>query len=195
MATNETLEKLSNACGVTGREEEVQKLMINYMKPHVDEVSTDKLENVIGIRKGKKSALKIMLAAHMDEVGLMVKTVTKEGFIQFMKMGGIDDRILPAQKVIVYTKKGSLPGIIGSKPPHIQKEEERKKVLAFDELFIDIGAESKDDAAALGVSIGDPVGFDVKYENLGKNIVMGKAFDNRAGCLVLIETLKLLKEN
>jgi endoglucanase len=79
----------------------------------------------------------------MDEVGLMVKTITKEGFLQFSKMGGIDDRILPAQKVAVYTKKGVCPGIIGSKPPHIQKEEERRKVLTFDELFIDVGAENR----------------------------------------------------
>ena len=84
---------------------------------------------MIAIKKGKANAPKIMLAAHMDEVGLMVKTITKDGFIQFSKMGGIDDRILPAQKVTLYTKKGQLPGIIGSKPPHIQKEEERKKIM------------------------------------------------------------------
>ncbi len=194
MTINETLEKLSNACGITGREEQVRQLMINYMKPHVDEITLDKLENVVAIKKGKNSSMKIMLAAHIDEVGLMVKAITKEGFIQFAKLGGIDDRILPAQKVMVYTKNGSLPGIIGSKPPHIQKEEERRKVLAFDELFIDVGAENKEDAAKLGVSIGDAVGFDVKYANLGKDIVIGKAFDNRAGCVVLIETLKLLAE-
>ena len=104
MSLSENLEKLSNACGVTGREEEVRNLMIKLMKPHVDEVSVDKLENVIAIKKGKKSSPKVMLAAHMDEVGLMVKTITKEGFLQFAKMGGIDDRILLAQKVIVHTK-------------------------------------------------------------------------------------------
>ena len=91
-----------------------------------------------------------MLAAHMDEVGLMVKTITKDGFLQFAKMGGIDDRILPAQKVMVYSRKGTFPGVVGSKPPHIQKEEERKKVLASDDLFIDVGAESKEAALALG---------------------------------------------
>jgi putative aminopeptidase FrvX len=134
-----------------------------------------------------------MLAAHMDEVGLMVKTITKDGFLQFTKMGGIDDRILPAQKVVIYTKKGQLPGIVGSKPPHIQKEEERKKIITYDDLFIDIGAENKEDATNLGVSLGDVIAFDVKYVNLG-NAVIGKAFDNRAGCLTMIEALKLLAQ-
>jgi endoglucanase len=164
------------------------------MKPYADEIKVDKLENVIAIKKGKESATKIMLAAHMDEVGLMVKTITKEGFLQFTKMGGIDDRILPAQKVAVYSRKGMFPGIIGSKPPHIQKEEERRKVVGFDELFIDIGAESREDAAALGVAIGDPVGFDAKYTKLGKEVVIGKAFDNRAGCMAMVETLKLIEK-
>jgi len=194
MTLNETLEQLSNACGVTGRENEVRELMIQLMKPYADEIVVDKLENVIAIKKGKFAAPKVMLAAHMDEVGLMVKTITKEGFLQFTKMGGIDDRILPAQKVTVFSRKGAFPGIIGSKPPHIQKEEERKKVTAFDELFIDIGAESKEDAIALGVAVGDPVGFDIKYVPLGRDVVIGKAFDNRAGCVTMVEALKLMEK-
>jgi putative aminopeptidase FrvX len=192
MSLSENLEKLSNACGVTGREEEVRNLMIKLMKPYVDEIIVDKLENVIAIKKGKKSSPKVMLAAHMDEVGLMVKTISKEGFLQFTKMGGIDDRILLAQKVIIHTRKGPLHGIIGSKPPHIQKEEERKKIVAYDELFIDVGAESRENADAMGVKIGDPVAFDVKYAKIGKNVVIGKAFDDRVGCAVMIETLKQL---
>ena len=192
MSLNTNLEKLSNACGVTGREEQVRNLMIQLMTPYADEIQVDKMENVVAIKKGKTKAPKIMLAAHMDEVGLMVKTITKDGFIQFSKMGGIDDRILPAQKVTIYTKKGQLPGIIGSKPPHIQKEEERKKILAYDDLFIDIGAENKEDAAGMGIAIGDPVAFDIKYVKLGNDAVMGKAFDNRAGCIMMVETLKLL---
>jgi putative aminopeptidase FrvX len=192
LSINENLEKLSNACGVTGRENQVRNLMIQLLKPYADEIQIDKLENVIAIKKGKANSPKIMLAAHMDEVGLMVKTITKDGFLQFTKMGGIDDRILPAQKVIVYTKKGQFPGIIGSKPPHIQKEEERKKIITYDDLFIDVGAESKEDAANMGISIGDAIAFDVKYTNLGKDVVIGKAFDNRAGCITMVETLKLL---
>jgi endoglucanase len=195
MSLSENLEKLSNACGVAGREEEVRNLMIKLMKPYADQIVVDRLENVIAIKKGnKKNAPKVMLAAHMDEIGLMVKTISKEGFLQFAKMGGIDDRILLAQKVDVYTEKGALPGIVGSKPPHIQKEEERKKIVTYDELFIDVGAESREDAKAMGIKVGDPVGFDVKYTKIGKDIVMGKAFDDRAGCAVMIETLKQLEK-
>jgi len=163
------------------------------MKPHADEITVDKLENVIAVKKGKKASPKVMIAAHMDEVGLMVKTITKEGFLQFAKMGGIDDRILLAQNVIVHTQKGPLQGIIGSKPPHIQKEEERKKIVTYDNLFIDIGAENLKDANKMGVKIGDPISFDVKYSKIGKELVIGKAFDDRVGCAIMIETLKHLE--
>jgi putative aminopeptidase FrvX len=188
------LEKLSNACGVTGREEQVRNLIVQLLTPYVDQIEVDKLDNVIATKKGKDNKPKIMLAAHMDEVGLMVKTITKDGFLQFAKMGGIDDRILPAQKVVVCTKKGEFPGVIGSKPPHIQKEEERKKIITYDDLFIDIGAENKEDAINLGVSIGDPVAFDIKYVKLRNEAAIGKALDNRAGCVTMVETLKLLKQ-
>ena len=192
LSLNENLEKLSNACGVTGREEEVRNLMIKLMKPHVDEIIVDKLENVIAVKKGKKASPKVMIVAHMDEVGLMVKTITKEGFVQFAKMGGIDDRILLAQKVIVHTQKGPMQGIIGSKPPHIQKEDERKKVITYDQLFIDIAAENRKDANDKGVKVGDPVSFDIKYAKIGKDVVTGKAFDDRVGCAIIIEALKQL---
>ena len=194
MSINENLEKLSNACGVTGRENEVRELMIRFMTPYTDEIIVDRLENVIAIKKGKEKSPKIMLAAHMDEVGLMVKTITKDGFLQFAKMGGIDDRILPAQKVTVFSRKSQFPGIIGSKPPHIQKEEERKKIINLDELFIDIGAENKDEALEMGVAVGDPIGFDIQYVKLGKDVVVGKAFDNRAGCVTMVEALRLMEK-
>jgi len=194
LALVETLEKLSNACGVAGREDEVRKIMRDSLKPYVDEIVEDKLGNVIGVKKGGKNAPKVMLAAHMDEIGLFVKTISKEGFLQFTKIGGIDDRILLAQKVIVHTEKGPLHGIIGSKPPHIQKEEERKKVLTYDELFIDIGAESQEEAKKMGVKIGDPISFDIKFAKIGNDVVIGKAFDDRVGCAVMIEAMKMLKQ-
>ncbi|MEM2995703.1 MAG: M42 family metallopeptidase [Candidatus Bathyarchaeia archaeon] len=190
----ETLEKLSNACGVAGREDEVRGLMKKFLKPYVDEVREDKLGNVIGIKRGGENAVKVMLAAHMDEIGLLVKTISKDGFLQFAKIGGIDDRILLAQKVIVYTEKGMVHGIIGSKPPHIQKEDERKRVLGCDELFIDIGAESQEQAKKMGVKIGDPVSFDVKFVRVGEDVVVGKAFDDRVGCAVMVEAMKKLEK-
>ncbi len=194
MTLVEILEKLSNACGVTGREDEVADLMKKMLKPYVDEVSEDKMGNVIGVKKGKKDAPRVMIAAHMDEIGLLIKNVTKEGFLQFMKIGGIDDRILLAQKVIVHTDKAILHGIIGSKPPHIQKEDERKKVIAFDELFIDIGAGSQEEAKKMGVKVGDTVTFDVDFAEIGKKLVIGKALDDRVGCAVIVEAMRLLKQ-
>ncbi|MCD6446430.1 M42 family metallopeptidase [Candidatus Bathyarchaeota archaeon] len=194
MAIVDVLEKLSNACGVSGREDEVRSLMKKFLKSYVDEVKEDKFGNVIGVKKGKKNAPKVMLAAHMDEVGLIVKTISKEGFLQFAKMGGIDDRILLGQKVIVYTDKGPVPGIIGAKPPHIQKEEERKKVITYDALFIDVGAKSREEAKKMGVRVGDVIGFDTKFTRIGKDSVIGKAFDDRAGCAVIIEAMKQLKK-
>lgn len=195
MSLNQNLEKLSNAQGVTGRENQIRDLLKEMLKPLCDEIQIDRMENLIAIKKGKKGAPKIMLAAHMDEVGLMVKTVTKDGFLQFSKLGGIDDRILAAQKVLVFTKKGTYNGVIGSKPPHIQKEEERKKILTYDDLFIDVGATSRDDAVAMGIAVGDAVAFDQTYTNLGNGNVMGKAFDNRAGCAAMVETMKLLQNS
>jgi len=190
----DVLERLSNACGVAGREEEVRSLMREFLEPCVDEIKEDKLGNVIGIRKGKKEAPAVMLAAHMDEIGLMVKNITKEGFVQFSKIGGIDDRILIAQRVVVHTDKGRLPGIIGSKPPHILKEEEKKKVIEADDLFIDVGATSKEEAEKMGVRVGDPISFDIRFARVGKDAVIGKAFDDRVGCATLVEIMRRLPE-
>lgn len=194
MSLTENLEKLSNTQGVTGREKQVRDLMVEMLKPVCDEVQVDRMENLVAVKKGKAEAPKIMLAAHMDEVGLMIKNITKEGFIQFTKMGGMDDRILAAQKVVVFTKEATYPGIVGSKPPHIQKEEERKKIITYDDLFIDVGAQSREDAAKMGLAVGDPIAFDVKCQKIGAECVMGKAFDNRAGCAAMVEVMKRLKE-
>ncbi len=189
----EILEKLSNANGVTGREEEVRDIINNLLKSHVDEIREDKLGNLIALKKGKADAPTIMIAAHMDEVGLMIKNINKKGFLQFTKIGGIDDRVILAQKVIVHTDKGPLSGVIGSKPVHIQKEEEKKKVIDADKLFIDIGARNKEEVEKMGVQVGDVVSFDTKFTQIGNGIVLGKAFDDRVGCTVMIETLRRLK--
>jgi endoglucanase len=190
----EILEKLSNANGVTGREGEVRDLIKRFLKPYVDEIREDKLGNLIALKKGKINAPTVMLAAHMDEVGLMVKNIKKKGFLQFAKIGGIDDRVILAQKVIVHSDKGPLPGVIGSKPVHIQKEEEKKKVINSDKLFIDIGARDKEEAEKMGIQVGDVVSFDTKFARIGNGVVLGKAFDDRVGCTVMVETLRRLKK-
>jgi putative aminopeptidase FrvX len=194
MKLADTLEKLSNACGVAGREEEIRDLLKELLTPYVDELREDKLGNIIGLKKGNKNGPTIMLAAHMDEIGLMIKNITKEGFLQFAKIGGIDDRILVAQKILVHTDKGPITGIIGSKPPHILKEEEKKRVIEADDLFIDVGAQDKQDAQRMGVRVGDVASFDIKFRRLEKGNIVGKAFDDRIGCGILIETMRKLPE-
>lgn len=189
----EILEKLSNANGVTGREDEVRNLIKNLMKPYADDIKEDKLGNLIAFKKGKDNAPTIMIAAHMDEVGLMIKNIKKKGFLQFAKIGGIDDRVILAQKVIVHTDKGPLPGVIGSKPVHIQKEEEKKKVIDSDKLFIDVGGRDKEDVEKMGVQVGDVVSFDTKFAQIGNGVVLGKAFDDRVGCTVMVETFRKLE--
>ena len=188
----EILENLSNAHGVTGREGNVRELMKEYLKSFVTEIKEDKLGNLIAFKKGKQGGPTIMIAAHMDEIGLMVKNIKKKGFLQFTKIGGIDDRVLLAQKVIVHTKKGPIEGVIGSKPVHIQNETERKKVIEVDKLFIDIGAKNKEEAEKMGVQIGDVVSFDIKFSVLKNGVVLGKALDDRVGCAIIVETMKKL---
>jgi endoglucanase len=190
----EVLEKLSNASGVTGREDQVRQLLKQYLNPHVDEIREDKLGNLIALKKGKEDAPTVMVAAHMDEVGLMVKNIKKKGFLQFAKIGGIDDRVLFAQKVVVHTDKGDLNGVIGAKPVHIQTETERKKVVEADKLFIDVGAKNKEEAEKMGVQVGDVVSFDTQFSEVGNGMLLGKAFDDRVGCAVLVEVMKKLKD-
>ncbi|MFA5364450.1 MAG: M42 family metallopeptidase [Candidatus Bathyarchaeia archaeon] len=188
----DVLEKLSDVNGVTGREDQVRNLLKEYLTPYVDEIFEDRLGNLIAFKKGTKDAPTVMIAAHMDEVGFMIKNVTAKGFLQFTKVGGLDDRILLAQKVVVFTEKGPLNGVVGSKPVHIQTDAERKKVIDADHMFIDIGAKTKQDAQNMGVQVGDVACFDTKFARLNGGTVLGKAFDDRVGCAVMVEIMKKL---
>jgi len=183
----ELLERLCKTSGISGFENEVQEIMKKEFAKVCDEVEIDNFGNVIAKKgKGKK---KVMIAAHMDEIGLLVKFIEKNGFLRFVKIGGIDDRVLLQQRVIVKSKKGDVLGIIGAKPPHLQKEEERKKVIKHTELFIDIGA--KDDKEAKNmVEVGDPIILEPNFGKLSKDIYFGKAIDDRLGCYALIEIMK-----
>jgi len=184
----ELLEKLCNAKGISGYEDEIRDLMKKELSKY-GETEVDKFGNVI-CKKGSGSP-KIMLAAHMDEIGLLVKHIDDKGFIKFIEMGGIDDDTLPARNVQVLTEYGAIPGVIGFKPPHLKKDEEAKKKMKADEMYIDVGLDK--DEVKKKIQIGDPVVFDSKFYDLGNN-VMGKALDNRAGCYVLIDVMKKLKD-
>jgi len=189
---DDLLKKVLMSSGVSGYESEIAEIMKSELSKTCDEVTIDDFGNVVA-RKGK-GGKKIMLAAHMDEIGLVVKHISKDGFLNFIKIGGIDDRVLVGQRVIVKSKKGDVFGILGLKPPHLQKDEERKKVIKHDEMFIDIGAKTREDALKR-VSIGDQVIFEPNAGVLHNNLMYGKAVDNRIGCYALIKIMEKLKVN
>lgn len=185
------LEKLSNAHGISGREGNVQKIVMEEIRPYVDEVSVDALGNLIAVKKGEKPS--IMIAAHADEIGLMVKQVDEKGFLRFILIGGWYDPTLLNQRVIVHAKSGPIVGVVGSKPPHVMREDERKKLIEAKDMFIDIGCASQKEAEDLGVMPGTPVSIDRTFASLQGDIVTGKAFDNRAGLVAMIEAVKRTK--
>jgi putative aminopeptidase FrvX len=185
------LSKLVEAPSISGSEQSVREIILKELKPHVDEIRVDKVGNLIA-RKGKGSP-KILLAAHMDELGLMVKYIDKQGFISFETIGGWDERILPGMKVQVNGSKGPLTGVIGTKPVHLQEKDEQKIPFKLKELFIDIGADSKEGAEKAGVSIGDFITRSGEVSKMLGPKATGAGFDNRVGCAVLIETMKRLK--
>jgi endoglucanase len=187
------LKKLSEAHGAPGHEEAIAKIVESELKKVCDEIYPDKLGNLIA-KKGSGKPV-YMLTAHMDEIGFMVNHIDKNGFVKFVLMGGFYDPSIFGTKVLIHTEQGDVPGVVGGKPVHIMEEEERQKVIKWKELFIDIGAESREDAEKLGISIGNPVTFDQRCEFLIKgNKVSGKAMDDRAGLVTLIETMKRLKK-
>ena len=187
----ELLRKLSNAHGVSGSEGSVFAVIKKELKGHVDEIREDPMGNLIAVKKGSKFS--VMLAAHMDEIGLMVKYIDDKGFIRFVALGGWYGPTLYNQRVIFHTEKGNRAGVIGGKPPHMMDEEERKRGVKIDDMFIDVGAANRDDVAKLGIEIGTPITVDREFTELANNRVTGKAFDNRAGVAMLIKTMKEVK--
>ncbi|KXS40158.1 MAG: endoglucanase [Candidatus Frackibacter sp. T328-2] len=181
------LAELSEAFGVSGAEYEIRDLIREEVKEYVDEIKTDALGNLIVHKEGDSSLPTLLLAAHMDEIGLMVTKIEKNGLLSFKPIGGIDKRVLVSKKVVV--GKDKIPGVIGAKAIHLQRPSERKRPLKIKQLYIDIGA--KDDKAAKRVvNIGDTATFATKFSQLGPKTVKGKAFDDRVGCSILMELLR-----
>lgn len=181
------LKLLTEASGVSGNEKEVRDLIIDEIKDYVDSVKIDRLGNIIAYKKGQDSIRRLMVTAHMDEVGLLIKDIDSSGLLKFMPVGGIDKRILVSKSV--YVGKNKVYGVIGAKPIHLQKREEWTNALNIDDLYIDIGATSKEDAEKY-VNIGDYVSFQSEYVEFGDNLVKAKALDNRVGCSLLIDLIK-----
>jgi endoglucanase len=184
---NELLKKLTEATGVSSAEKEIRILIRDLIADHVDEWHVDALGNLIALKSGTGTLnLRIMLDAHMDEVGLMITDVDSSGLLRFEKVGGIDDRTLLGKVVRVGPKK--VTGVIGARPIHLLKTNQRKSIVKRESMRIDIGAKNKSSATSK-VNIGDLASFITEYEELGPTAI-GKAFDNRAGCAALIEILQ-----
>jgi putative aminopeptidase FrvX len=175
------LKELTEASGVSGYESEVRKVIKKYFTP-IGELSQDKLGSLICRQKGQSEDPKIALVSHMDEVGMMVKLITKDGFIRFTPLGGWWDHVLLAQRVTIKTNSGDFIGVIGAKPPHLLDEKERKKLVEKKEMYIDVGATSQEEVEKLGVRIGDPIIPISEFTILANSkAYMAKAFDDRVG--------------
>jgi tetrahedral aminopeptidase len=190
------LEQLCNACAVSGDETEVRKIVMDQIRPHADEVEIDALGNVLATRRGrsgneatrdKGKRLRVMMAAHMDEVGFMITNNDGEGLFRFEVVGGIDERHLPGKPV--WVGRNHIPGVIGAKPIHLTSSEERNRTIPIDNLRIDIGPANTSE-----IKIGDRATFATSFSRLGASL-RGKALDDRLGVATLIELIKHSPEN
>ena len=191
----ELLKKLTSLHGPCGYEQPISYFIKEYVEELVDEVKIDPIGNVIAVKKGTSPGPKVILTAHMDEIGFIVKKVENNGLIRFEKLGGHDDRILLAQKVKVRTRESELLGVIGTMSAHYVKFDDALKVRKHQNLYIDIGARSKEEVHEMGVEIGSPITWANELELLGNSNtgrVVGKGLDDRTGCAVLLSVLEKL---
>lgn len=178
--------------GLSGYETKISNVVEDYFRPYSDDIVRDKLGNLIILKKGNiGDRKKIFLAAHMDEIGLMVKQIDEKGFIKFTNIGGIDQRTLLTQEVVVHGKE-DLFGVIGNKPPHILSEEEKKKTVKMEDMLIDVGLH-KEEVEEI-VSVGDTISIRRKMINLQGDRISSKALDDRAGVAVMYECIKELNK-
>jgi len=136
------LKDLTETPGISSFEDRIKERMRYYLSP-LGEITCDKLGSILCEKRGESSYPRIMIAGHMDEIGFIVKYVTDEGFLKFAPIGGWWSQVLPSQRVIVYSKNGEFPGVVGSKPPHLMLPDEREKPVKLDDLFIDVGAKKQ----------------------------------------------------
>lgn len=189
------LAELADAPGVSGHEAAVTEIVGRALEPVTDEVTVDALGNVIATRRGTRdTAPVLMIAAHIDEIGAMVKYIDDDGYLRFVPIGGWFDQTILAQRVTVHGTAGPLTGVIGSKPPHVMEDDERKKPVKLKDMFIDIAAKDADDAAALGVEIGSVVTMARGLTDMANGFVTGKALDDRAGVAMMIAAMQRLAD-
>lgn len=182
------LKQLCALSGVSSWEDEVRNFIRAQAQPYADSIRTDAIGNLIVFKKGQKpTGSKLLLSAHMDEVGLMVKKIEEDGTLRFSTVGGIDRRVLLGKRVFVGEKR--IPAVVGSKPIHLTTKEDRKNVPKLDQLYLDLGVENREEAEQL-VSLGDVATFDPEWMEFGNRMLKAKAIDDRVGCAVLLTLLK-----
>ncbi|MGB4369077.1 MAG: M42 family metallopeptidase [Caldicoprobacterales bacterium] len=184
---SDLLKRLTEARGVSGNEDQVRQLILEEVTPLVDEVHVDNMGSIIAFKKGVKSDKKVMLCAHMDEVGFIITRIDDNGMLKFAPVGSIDPRILPSKRVKIGDK--AIPGVLGIKAIHLQEPSERETAAKAKQMYIDIGAKNREEAERL-VKPGDYAVFDSECVYFGDSKVKSKALDDRVGCAVLIESLK-----
>lgn len=183
-----TVKQLCSLSGVGGWEDEVREYIMEHAAPYADEMRVDALGNLIVFKRGAKATGgKLMLCAHMDEVGLIVRSITEEGYLKFDNVGLIDTRVLIGKKVQVGLARH--PGVIGVKAYHLVSDEEEKTVPKAETLYIDIGAEDREQAEAM-VELGEPCVFDTVSEDFGDGMLKAKAIDDRLCCAMLLKLLE-----
>lgn len=181
-----TLEALINIPAVTGFEDNLRDYIKKLVSPYT-KTEEDRMGNLIAYRKGAENGIKIMLSAHLDEIGYVVRSIDTRGYLYLYPLGGMPETIGPGQWVSVHTERGPVPGTIGINSPHLP-------VSGTLPLFADVGAESRHQAMAMGVKIGDPVTTNYGFLRLNEERVMGRCMDNRIGCTILVTLLKLLAQ-
>lgn len=200
------MEELANCFGPSGFEEEPSKIVRDYVTRFSDKVYSDKLGSLIFEKKGTADHPTVLIPGHMDEVGFIVSSINKQGFLTFNPLGGWSDQVLLSQRVVVRTNQGMVSGVIASKPPHLLPADERTKVVVMNKMFIDIGASNEEEAKAMGIRMGNPVIPESRFSTIKKKvfrdgkkrgedvIAFGKAFDNRLGAWTVAEVVRTLAE-
>ena len=189
--TKALLKAVSEAAGPPGFEEPVRALMVREMKPYADTLTFDGLGSIIAMQGG--SGPTVMLDAHMDELGGMVRRVTRDGYLSMQMLGGWLDQALPDQRWVIIGSKGPVPAVTGIRDIHVVPAEERTRVFNRDSLYLDVGARTPEEVTQLGLSPGDPVVPDSPFVELANGRYLGKAWDDRVGCAVVIEAMRRLK--
>jgi endoglucanase len=193
-----TLKTLSEVTGISGFEDKPRELIQQEIEQLVDKMWIDPIGNLLAIRKGTAKRPRILLDAHTDEIGFLVKFIDKNGFIRLSPIGGWDPRILPGQRVVFQSNQTKqvqpVYGVIGALPPHLTTAKQREKVIQIEDLFVDVGVTSREAVEKLGIRIGTPLTVWQPFIELPDGAFSGKAFDDRVGCTILIEVLRRLAE-